>query len=733
MPARAGLSSTKSQIIERLAVNRSRVSAMLAAVAVSVVLFAAGSLHGQWRATGPGPFRYEDPENWESGIINDKITNNPGSDQAINLTTDRKMPDGILVRRPAPAGGRAFALHFRARNGDNTADEPRTLSLSGPVTIDFGNTNDQTAFFGESVPINFDFGDGPAIFQLATGNSHIQIRGAIFSKGMLVRGGGSKEGGGRLLLAGKQSVAGGITLDGAHFEVFSTTTLTGIESLSLVRRSSLILQADDANSIDLLPESVPIVCSGATEIRLLGGKNKLTTTIGRVFFGQNCLELWASGRDGGAAELLVKQLVRVGDGLLIVGYERPASGSRVRVQNDATILNALVGGRGGQGSTAASIIPWARGHGSGNLIGAAGFVTFSRDGGFRELDNASEYIGDANTSTPADNVRINAAAQTLLQSRRINSLYLDFSSESGGENSLDLSGNTLTLVSGALSSATAGQITNGTLTTGSALPLVISGPLYMNARLVGTGGLIYFGGRYPDLRLASSENTLAGDYVVTYGALRLGDAESIPDSVIVRLHGNGKLVVEGSESITGLAGSGDVSLVTRGRSRLMLGFCEGIANQVIVGAGGEVRPGDVSKGRPAIGELTIWPEGDPNGTGSLEFEDGTLFVDLATSSHDAVVFGSEDKSAHVEGGTLHVNLLNEYRPRVGAKWEIIKGTAPASGPGFESIVDGSGRGYHYVARPIRNSWVLELVSGGGEASNLSAMANSSKKSKDDRR
>ena len=36
----------------------------------------------------------------------------------------------------------------------------------------------------------------------------------------------------------------------------------------------------------------------------------------------------------------------------------------------------------------------------------------------------------------------------------------------------------------------------------------------MNANLAGTDGLIYFGGRYPELRLGSNENTLTGDYVV---------------------------------------------------------------------------------------------------------------------------------------------------------------------------------------------------------------------------
>jgi len=59
---------------------------------------------------------------------------------------------------------------------------------------------------------------------------------------------------------------------------------------------------------------------------------------------------------------------------------------------------------------------------------------------------------------------------------------------------------------------------------------------------------------------------------------------------------------------------------------------------------------------------------------------------------------------------LSVNLLDGYRPRVGAKWEIIKGTAPATGQGFESIQDATGKGYRYSAKPVGNNWVLEVVS-----------------------
>ena len=226
---------------------------------------------------------------------------------------------------------------------------------------------------------------------------------------------------------------------------------------------------------------------------------------------------------------------------------------------------------GGEGSTTASIVRWVRGHGGGNLYSAAGFLTYSHDEGFRELAKEQEYVRDPNlASNHADNVRIAAEGTTVSESKTINSLYLDPPANSG-EGGLDLAGKTLTVSSGAISLASEGQISNGTLTTGSDLPLIISGPAFMNARLTGTGGLIYLGGRYAELRLGSMENTLTGDYVVVYGAIRLGDAENIPDSVTVRLHKDAELIVAGSESISGLAGTGRVRLATHGRSLLMLG------------------------------------------------------------------------------------------------------------------------------------------------------------------
>ena len=512
-------------------------------------------------------------------------------------------------------------------------------------------------------------------------------------------------------------------MEGANLYLIGSASLPGIEALYLSGHSTFAVQNQTASPLDQLPESAPIFCSDLAQIRLYGGANSLSEeTLGKVFLKENCLELWASAREGDIAVLTLTELVRESDAILIVGYETPEAPSRVKVAGDKIIRDALVGGHGAAGSTVVSIVPWVRGHGGGNLNSAAGFLTYAHDEGFRELAKEQEYVSDPNTaSKPADNVRIASKEMTLSESKTINSLYLD-SSATGDESmskgglgggGFDIGGNTLTVSSGAISLASVGQIGNGTLTTGGDLPLIISGPVFMNAQLAGTGGLIYLGGRYPDLRLGSTDNTLTGDYVVVYGAIRLADGENIPDPVTVRLHRNAELVVDGSESITGLAGSGRVRFATQGRSLLILGRSEGSANDLVIGEQGEIHPGDVSRRQRSVGDLFIWHPNDSKEYGSLNFESGTLFVDLAAKTYDAVVLDSENKCANVTGGTLRVDLLDGYRPRVGAKWKIIRGTVPATGEGFEAIVDATGKGYKYSATPVGNDWILEAVGAPG--------------------
>jgi hypothetical protein len=140
----------------------------------------------------------------------------------------------------------------------------------------------------------------------------------------------------------------------------------------------------------------------------------------------------------------------------------------------------------------------------------------------------------------------------------------------------------------------------------------------------------------------------------------------------------------------------------------MLGFCVAQANQVVLGAGGAIFPGDQSK-TPEVGTLRLWAADSDKRAGLLKIEDGTLAIDIASSGSDVAVLQSENKAAVVFGGTLRVNRLEGFAPNVGTSWEIITGTAPAKGRGFASVVDAAGEEYAYSVAPVGNSWVLTVT------------------------
>ena len=170
----------------------------------------------------------------------------------------------------------------------------------------------------------------------------------------------------------------------------------------------LVIKYKTASVLDQFPESAPISCLGRPEIRLSGGANSLSEeTLGKVLLKESCLELWPSAEEGDTAVLMVTELVRESDAILIIGYDKPDVTSRVKVINDKNVLDALSGGHGAEGSTTVSIVAWVRGHGGGQPVCGCGFLTYGHDDGFRQLSKEREHVSDLNaTSEPADNVRV---------------------------------------------------------------------------------------------------------------------------------------------------------------------------------------------------------------------------------------------------------------------------------------------------------------------------------------
>jgi hypothetical protein len=398
-------------------------------------------------------------------------------------------------------------------------------------------------------------------------------------------------------------------------------------------------------------------------------------------------------------------LVRDPSSIIVVGGEKFGTAGFVKIQRDAGILTALRGGGGEVGSTTVSIVPWGRGLGGGHLKDAYGLLTYARETGFRELQ-PEEYVEGLHAATNrADNVRVTVTEPPVTKSKTINALFCSLP-RGLRHRVVDLGDKTLSVSSGALSAENETTILGGSLTTGNEQPLFFAGNFNLNTRLIGKSGAVFYAGDMT--RLMNSQNSLTGDWIFVSGRGFVANDEIIPDSVTVRLHRSSELWLEGSESVTGVGGNGVIKPTVGGRSALMLGFCVAQANQIVMGVGGAIFPGDQTK-TPAVGTLRLWALDSDERKGFLKIEDGTLVIDVAADGNDALVLQSENKAAVVSGGTLRVNRLEGFAPKLGTSWEIITGTASATGRGFASVVDANDKHYKYTVAPVRNGWVLTVT------------------------
>ena len=100
--------------------------------------------------------------------------------------------------------------------------------------MDFGNTNDVNAVFGDNGQVDFDFGGGPAAFEILTGNSFLTIGSIQNARELVVKGGGPAKGRGRLtLVRGDSSITGPVILQGANLYLIGSACVPEVKSLSL--------------------------------------------------------------------------------------------------------------------------------------------------------------------------------------------------------------------------------------------------------------------------------------------------------------------------------------------------------------------------------------------------------------------------------------------------------------------------------------------------------------------
>jgi hypothetical protein len=649
-----------------------------------------------------GLILFEDLPGWAGGVIDDSVASDPNAQQTILITADHVLPKGLSVRQPR-AGKVHKGLNFKGASATG-APEMHTLTLKGPLSVDFGREGGVTAYFDDR--ITFDFAGGMARLQTMTQDSHIELRGPIRNaKGLVKQGKGA-----RVHLCGPDlGITGPVRVDGGWLTLRDQATLPGITAVTLtgILVDPTMLAMEGEGAYDRLPDTAPITVSGGVGIALSGSDEKpLSETLGPITVGENALQLQVKGKNAGTpVTLTVSELVRDPSSVVVIGGEKFGSAGFVKIQRDAAILAGLKGGGGQAGSTTISIVPWARGFGGGHLDDAFGFLTYARDTGFREL-RPEEYVeGLQAAARPADNVRITAIEPALTQAKTINALLCGLP-RGLRHRVVDLGDKTLAIASGALSAESQTAILGGTLTTGNDQPLSFVGNFNLNTRLAGKGGAVFYAGDVT--RLTNPRNSLIGDWTFVGGRVLVTDDEIIPDRVTLRLHRGAELSLEGSESVTAIAGNGVVKPAVGGRSALMLGFCVAQANQVVLGVGGAIYPGNQSK-TPAVGTLRLWTPDSDTRIGFLKIEDGTLAIDLAAEGNDAVVLQSENKAAVVSGGTLRVSRLGGFAPKVGTSWEIITGTAPATGRGFTSVVDAAAKGYAYTVAAVGNAWVLTVT------------------------
>ena len=648
------------------------------------------------------PIIFENQSSWSGGVIDGRIGGDPTVPQTILITNDHTLSKGLSVLQPE-AKQSYQSLRFKGATAEGGA-ETRTLILQGPLSVDFGRKGEVPAQFDQEIA--FDFVGGPAVFETVTQDSHLELNGPIRNaKGLIKRGKGARV---YLTDGDLDGITGLVQVHGGRLVLRDQAALPGITGVTLIGlwEQPAFLAMEGGALSDRLPDKASVGVSGGAAILLRGGDKTISESLGRVSVRDNALQLEVHGSDAGApVTLTLSELVRDPASVLIVGGEKFGQAGFVKIDQEHAILAALKGGRGGPGSTTVSIVPWARAFGGGHLNDACGFVTYAEDTGFRELQ-PEEYVKGLQAAVrQAENVRITATEPPMARSKTINALFCSL--PRGLRNRVvDLSDKTLTISSGALSADSQTAILGGALTTGNDQPLSFVGNFSLNTRLVGKGGAVFYAGEIT--RLTNPGNSLTGDWTFVGGRVLVTDDEIIPDSATLRVHPGAELWLEGSESVAAIAGNGVVKPAVGGRSAVMLGFCVAQANQVVLGPGGSILPGDQTR-TPAVGTLRLWSAESDERIGFLKIEDGTVAIDLAADGNDAVVLQSENKAALVSGGTLRVSRLRGFAPKLGTSWEIITGTAPAAGRGFASIVDAGGQDYAYTVAPVGNGWVLTVT------------------------
>jgi hypothetical protein len=676
---------------------------------MALTLTMAVGVHAQWIGSSTAYSNYNDPDNWEYGIINDQFVPVSGSAYGwtaaygVNISGTRVLPGNFVYNN-------ADAVNFSITPLNSVW---RFASAAPVIQVGMASTAVwQTFTFGapsrdfvadlEGKDLTFDI--DPAYTSNLGNNRDVFNNYATLVNVRDL----NKISGGTLVLYQNNmhtgtaaSLSGNFTVSGGRVQVYAP--VLGAQNLNIVNQGVIV---------DLMAAGTIPLLDLATNINLYNGALNLvganSQEVGAVTLkGSHSVIGTANGNNVLSAPktLTLSSLTRENFGTVVLFGNSVSGGvgngnNFIQVTDNTNILGALVGGGGATGSTNISVIPWiaAVSHNDGALGNTDNarwrgedLVTYTASGGFRMLTPGEYYNASATVSATSgllanaavtDNVALIDATYDLTVSQTINALKVaahTTATISGGQTltiasgAIVAGGNNLTAVGGgAISSGTNPFIIYGRSTInleGITLTNDITDPNtagFINANTVNISGSNSWGGMTLVRGRLTLGNSLNGGRAV------------LPNATELRIERDGTLNVNNALArVRKLSGVGTI-ITANGSLTVGADATEAVTKTIRVGAGGILAPGDIS-GDYQAGTLMV----GANFSNFIIDNGATLEWDIAgdTLSDQLAFSGTLTINS---GGTLALNYLNDYTPTAGEEdttftWTLATGFASVSG------------------------------------------------------
>lgn len=700
-------------------------------LAACLLLGTASIAHGQWSASGNN-LRYETPENWVGGVINDTFTGTLGWSNNWNVNI----------------GSRTLPGNFTYHNGDAvnasfTPDGGATWTFTSPrptFSVEAGDPAwGQILTMGAaSRAFTIDFSDNDAVFEISPGlATYIGASGKYDTLALqaVINHAGSitKTGAGKLTLdrqvnitnGGALNVLNGVVRLQSNANNGNAAALRGASAINVTGRGSALDIGPGASGVNFLEATTSVHLNGgalafglsANDTQQVGS---VTLEGGRSVLGNYRVE------GSSPSALVLSSLTRKNAATVNIALSSTGNGALNSIKisgDDSGILASLVGGGGGAGSTNISILPWMTGSLFGHngeflntqddsMWSSASFVTYSHADGFRVLANEEFYVADStnlfSNAGNTDNVTVNLGALTVSADKTVNSLRFNT-----GSTITIGAGKTLTVSSGAMNGQSVAYTIDGAsgkLDSGSN-PLIFTGRnrATINAGITNSitdptaAGLII--AQVGSGVTLNGTNTYGGATIIQ-GNLTVGSSGALPSATTVQVQKSGTLALGNSitASIQRLTGSGMISFNSGNlSSQINIGGGTGAGNTITVNAGGILAPGYGD----AVDSLIFG-----NNARNLTLNEGGEFhFTLAGANEVSMIRNINTAGANtltINGGTLYLTFLDGYDPAEGSSWTLTSGFNATEGFASNLDIVDLTYGYSYAASFVDDNLVLTL-------------------------